>query len=71
MLNDEIIDEVRANREAHAAKFNYNLRAIYNDLKKSEAKHVQNGSSFVDFTDNKTANDNMHSDKPMLRRFAL
>jgi len=29
MLNDEIVDEVRAIREAHAAKFGYNLRAIY------------------------------------------
>ena len=32
MLNDEIVDEVRSIRETHAAKFNYDLRAIYEDL---------------------------------------
>lgn len=32
-MNDEIITEVRAIREAHAAKFNYDLRAIFEDLK--------------------------------------
>ena len=33
MLTDGIVEEVRANREAHAQKFNYNLQAIYKDLK--------------------------------------
>lgn len=47
MLNDEIVDEVRAIREAHAAKFNYNLRAIYEDLKKSEAEHIAAGHPFI------------------------
>lgn len=45
---DEIINEVRANREAHAAKFNYDLRAIYEDLKKSEIEHISMGYSFVE-----------------------
>ena len=31
MLNDEIVEEVRAIREAHAEKFNFDLRAIYDD----------------------------------------
>ena len=48
MLNDEIVDEVRAVREAHAAKFNYDLRAIFADLKKSEAEHLANGHPFVE-----------------------
>ena len=48
MLNDEIVDEVRAIREAHAAKFNYNLRAIFEDLKKSEAEHLAAGHPFVE-----------------------
>lgn len=48
MLNDEIVDEIRANREAHAKKFNYNLRAIYEDLKKSEAKHLKAGYAFIE-----------------------
>lgn len=47
MLNDEIVDEVRAIRNAHAAKFGYDLRAIYADLKKSEAEHIAAGHPFV------------------------
>jgi len=47
MLNDEIVDEVRAVREAHAAKFNYDLRAIYEDLRKSEAEHLDAGHPFI------------------------
>lgn len=47
MLNDEIVDEVRAVRESHAARFNYNLRAIFDDLKKSEAEHLAAGHPFV------------------------
>lgn len=47
MLNDEIVDEVRAIRETHAAKFGYNLRAIYEDLKKSEAEHIAAGHPFI------------------------
>lgn len=47
MMNDEIVDEVRAVREAHAARFDYNLRAIYEDLKKSEFEHIANGHPFI------------------------
>jgi hypothetical protein len=47
MLNDEIMDEVRSIREAHAAKFNYDLRAIYEDLKKSEAERIAAGHPFL------------------------
>lgn len=47
MLNDEIVEEVRAIRDAHAAKFGYDLRAIYGDLKKSEAEHIAAGHPFV------------------------
>lgn len=34
---DPIVEEVRRIREAHAAKFNYDLRAIFQDLKAKEA----------------------------------
>jgi len=47
MLNDEIVEEVRAIREAHAEKFNFDLRAIYDDLKKSEAEHIADGHPYV------------------------
>lgn len=33
---DLIVDEVRKSREEHAKKFNYNLRAIYEDLIEQE-----------------------------------
>ncbi len=36
MKDDPIIDEIRQVRETHAARFNYDLRAIYHDLKKQE-----------------------------------
>lgn len=48
MAIDEIIEEVRANREAHAANFNYDLRAIYEDLKISEKEHIDMGRLFVE-----------------------
>ncbi|QQO52047.1 MAG: hypothetical protein N838_00345 [Thiohalocapsa sp. PB-PSB1] len=48
MAIDEIIDEIRANREAHAAKLNYDLRAIYEDLKRSEIERVNMGHPFVE-----------------------
>ena len=36
MKKDPIIDEVRKAREEHAAKFNYNLADIADDLRKKE-----------------------------------
>ncbi len=47
MWNDGIVDEVRAVRDAHAAKFGYDLQAIYADLKKSEAELMAGGHSFI------------------------
>ena len=36
MWTDEIVEEVRAIREAHAARWGYDLDAIYQDLKEQE-----------------------------------
>ena len=36
MKKDPIIEEIRGLRELHAAKFNYDLRAICADLKEKE-----------------------------------
>jgi len=36
MWKDPIVDAIRKVREAHAARFNYNLQAIYRDLKEQE-----------------------------------
>jgi len=33
---DEMVDEVRAAREAYAARFNYDIRKIYEDIKARE-----------------------------------
>ena len=41
---DPIVDEVRRVRDAHAAKFNYDLRAIFRDLK---AKEAASGRKYV------------------------
>ena len=46
MWNDPIVEEVRKNREAYAAKFNFNLQAIYEDLKKAEQKSKRKKVSF-------------------------
>jgi hypothetical protein len=36
--SDPIVDEVRRARDAYAARFNYNLRAIFHDLKEKEKR---------------------------------
>ncbi len=41
---DPIVEEVRAIREAHAAKFNHDLKAIYDDIKRQER---ESGEKYV------------------------
>jgi hypothetical protein len=36
MKNDPIVEEVRQIREAYAAQFNYDLLALFQDLKQQE-----------------------------------
>ena len=36
-MEDEIVDEVRRNSDAYAAQFDYDLKRIFEDLKKKEA----------------------------------
>jgi len=43
-MNDPIVDEVRRVRDAHAARFNYDLDAIFQDIKEREKK---SGLKFV------------------------
>jgi len=38
MWKDEIVEEVRKVRDEYAAKFDYDLNAIYKDIKKQEKK---------------------------------
>ena len=44
-MNDPIVDEVRTVRDAHAARFNYDLMAIFLGIKKREKER---GLDFVD-----------------------
>ena len=46
MQDDPIVEEVRKVREAYAAKFNYDLEAIFQDLKRQER---ESGRTFVKF----------------------
>ena len=46
MWKDEIVEEVRRNRDAYAARFNYDLNAIYHDLKAKERKSKRKLVSF-------------------------
>lgn len=43
-MNDPIVDEVRRIRDAHAAQFNYDLDAIFRDIKEQEKK---SGHKFI------------------------
>lgn len=44
--SDPIVDEVRRVRDAHAARFNYDLDAIFRDIKEQEKR---SGRKFVSF----------------------
>ncbi len=43
MLDDPIVEEVRKIRQEYAAKFDYDLRSIYLDIKRQEAEYREKG----------------------------
>jgi hypothetical protein len=45
-MNDPIVDEIRRFRDAHAARFNYDLDAIVRDL---QEKQKQSGRKYVSY----------------------
>ena len=45
-MKDPIVEEVRKIREEHAAQFNYEIDAIFADLKRLEARSKQPRVSF-------------------------
>ena len=47
-MNDPIVDEVRRVRGEHAARFKYDLRAIFRDIKEQQER---SGLKFVSFAD--------------------
>jgi hypothetical protein len=46
--SDPIVDEVRRIRDAHAAKFNYDPKAIFQDIKEREKR---SGRKYVSFAE--------------------
>lgn len=49
-MNDPIVEEVRKYREAYAARFNYDLDAIYRDIKQGEKEwEERTGRRFVSY----------------------
>ena len=50
--SDPIVDEVRRARDAYAARFNYDLRAIYRDLK---AQEKRSGRKIVSYAESTTS----------------
>lgn len=50
MTNDPIVDEIRRLRDAHAARFNYDLDAIYRDITEREREWEKKlGRKFVSY----------------------
>ena len=45
--SDPIVDEVRRARDAYAARFNYDLRAIFRDLKEQEKRSGRKLTSYA------------------------
>jgi hypothetical protein len=50
-MNDPIVDEVRCVRDAHATMFNYDLDAIFKDIKEQEKN---SGLTFVSYPPRRT-----------------
>ena len=46
-MNDEIITEVRAIKDAIGAKYNYDLRALFEDIKRGEAELKARGINLI------------------------
>ncbi len=48
--DNPIVDEIYRIREEHAAKFNYDVRAMFEELKNDEERWRAQGYKFVDLT---------------------
>jgi hypothetical protein len=54
--SDPIVDEVRRARDAYAARFNHDLRAIFRDLKEQEKRSGRKLVSYADAATGAAAN---------------
>jgi hypothetical protein len=57
-MNDPIVDEVRRVRGEHAARFNYDLWAIFRDIQEQQNR---SGLTFVSFADETERNESPQS----------
>ena len=57
--SDPIVDEIRRVRDAYAARFNYDLRAIFRDLKEQEKR---GGRKIVSYAENPTRGPHSHGE---------
>jgi hypothetical protein len=61
MSVNSLVDEIRAEREAYAASFNYDLWAIYRDIKEQERN---SGRTYVSLVPKRRATDHAALAKP-------
>ena len=47
MKNESVLDEIRRIRDEHAKEFNYDLDAIFADIKRHEREMKKDGWKFV------------------------
>ena len=59
--SDPIVDEVRRARDAYAARFDYDLRAIYRDLKEQEKR---SGRKLVSYAKDAQGSEANHALQP-------
>jgi hypothetical protein len=54
MIEDPIVDEVRRWREEYAARFNFDLKAIFDDLRRGTEEASQAGQTVVSLPPRRT-----------------
>ena len=62
--SDPIVDEVRRARDAYAARFNYDLRAIYRDLKTKEKRSGRKVVSYAESSKGGSSNEALQPTGP-------
>ncbi len=61
MWIDPIVEEIHQVRQAHAAKFNYDLHAILNDFRQRQS---QNGRTVVSFAKDRPFGSDVEENSP-------
>lgn len=67
MTDDPVVEEVRRIRQEHAARFDYDLRAIFADLKQSEEARDRHQSPLLAPAD---SDPTLQSEGPRAVRFS-